>query len=43
MANQQHSTYWQADDKAVISKVFLVLGAFAVIMTVVAIGIGIVL
>lgn len=41
MAEQQ--TYWQEEDKSTIVKIFLMVGAFAVLMTLVAIGISFVL
>lgn len=39
----QQANYWQQDDKSVIGKVFLMVGVFALVMTVVAIGISFVL
>lgn len=42
MAEQQ-STYWQQDDKSTMAKLFMTIGAFAGIMAVVAIVVGIIL
>jgi hypothetical protein len=41
MAEQQ--TFWQEEDKSTIGKVFLMVGVFAVIMVLVAVGVGFVL
>ncbi|HSC76701.1 MAG TPA: hypothetical protein VLB90_10755 [Pseudomonadales bacterium] len=38
MAEQQ--TFWQGEDKSIIGKVFLMVGVFAVIMSLVAIGLS---
>ena len=40
MASENNTNYWQQDDKSVIGKVFLMVGAFAAIMAIVAIGIS---
>jgi hypothetical protein len=39
----QQETYWQQEDKSTIGKVFLMVGVFAVIMALVAVGVSIVL
>lgn len=41
MAEQQ--TFWQQEDKSTMGKVFLMVGAFAVLMALVAVGISFVL
>ncbi len=41
MTEQQ--TFWQQEDKSIIGKIFLMVGAFAVLMTLVAVGISFVL
>jgi hypothetical protein len=41
MADMQ--TYWQADDKSIMAKIFIMVGMFAAVMTAVAFGIGIIL
>jgi hypothetical protein len=43
MTNEQDNNYWQQNDKSVLGSVFLMLGVFAAVMVVVAIGIGFVL
>lgn len=43
MASTEQSNYWQQDDKAVMGKIFITIGAFAAIMIVVAVAIGLVL
>lgn len=37
MASSEQNTYWQADDKSIIGKVFLMVGVFAVVMAIVAV------
>lgn len=39
----QQGDFWQQDDKSIIGKVFIMVGAFAVVMAVVAVGISLVL
>ncbi len=41
MAEQQ--SYWQQGDKSTMAKVFIMVGAFAAVMAVVAIGVSMVL
>jgi hypothetical protein len=41
MAEQQ--TFWQQEDKSIIGKIFLMVGVFAVLMTLIAVGISFVL
>ena len=43
MASSEKNTYWQADDKSIISKVFLLLGLFGVVMIAIAVFIGFIL
>lgn len=43
MAPTEPNQYWQQDDKVVMGKILLTIGAFAGIMTVVAIVIGFVI
>jgi hypothetical protein len=40
MTSTENSTYWQADDKSIIVKVFLMLGLFGAVMIAIAIGIS---
>ena len=39
----QQETYWQQEDKSTIGKVFLMVGVFAVVMALTAVGVSIVL
>jgi len=39
----QQETYWQQEDKSTIGKVFLMVGVFAVVMALVAVGISVAL
>ena len=43
MASSDQPTFWQADDKAIIGKVFLMVGFFAVTMAIVAVVVSYIL
>lgn len=43
MAATEQQTFWQQDDKSVMGKIFLTIGAFAGVMVITAIVIGAIL
>lgn len=43
MASPEQNTYWQADDKSIMGKVFLMVGVFAVVMIGVAVVVSFIL